>query len=246
MTRNPDQRRHGDTAVREWQRRTNLALISCLVSAIIYLVEKLIIQIVTVDYRHRQFDHRIKICKKDTLFLSQLYKASGKRFPRMEEFRVLDNITSHPAGSATLTDDIFRDINSFGNGVARTFRQVMQEAIGHKYAWNQGKSYRIVSEALEEKESAEALAEGVWKSCTSDESVGLTMGDLLDVVGRKRKREVSEHFLSLDRDGNGNVSLEEIKLHVTNLRKERRSVEKRWHNMVSKIYITQNPPAIPN
>ena len=245
MTRNPDQRRHGDLAVREWQRRTNRALISCLASTIIYLVEKLIIQIVIVDYRRRQFDHRIKTYKADTVILSQLYEASCEKFPQREKFKELDDIISSSAGSGTPMDEIFGDINSLGDKVAGAFREVLREMIGNTNAWNQGESYQFVSKALEEKESAEALAEGIWKSCIpqesaglTEESVGFTKEDLLGVMGQKREKEAPECFSSLDRDSNGDVSLKEIKLHVANLRKEKRGVERSWHNMVSKIYIT--------
>ena len=300
MTRNPDQRRHGDLAVREWQRRTNLVLISCLASTIIYLVEKIIIQIVTVAYRRRQSDYRIKTYKNHTLHLSKLYEASCKKFPREEKkFKQLDNIIKGSGGSGTPMDDIFGDINSFGYEVTRTFRQVMREVTGKENARNQGESYQIVSKALEEKKSAEALAEWIWELCTSNKTVGLTEGDLLQAMGQKSgggskkevsrcfsslvkwtwkpstplrvkghkseeeskqkeenkqekeskkesNKEVSEYFSSLDRDRNTNVSLDEMVQHVANLRKEKRGVEKSWQSMVSKIYITQSPPAISN
>ena len=207
-------------------------------SAIIYLVEKLIIRIVTVDYRRRQFDHRIKIYKKDTVLLSQLYEASCKKFPRGEKFKKLDDIILSSTGSVAPMDEIFGDINSLGGKVADAFRDVLRE-IGNTNAWNQGEFYQIVSKALVEKDSAEALAERIWRSCTSKESDGLTQKDLSEVMGQDRGKEVSER---LDRDSNGNVSLDEMVQHVANLRKEKRGVERSWHNMVSKIYITQNPP----
>ena len=243
MTRNPDQRRHGDLAIREWQRRTNLALISCLVSTIIYLVEKLIIQIVTVAYRPRQFDHRIEVYNRYNRLLSKLYeKLPMEKFPQ-EKFKELYKIISS-ARFETPMDGIFGDRNFFGG--------VMREMVGHTDARNQGESYRIVSEALEEKGAAKELAEWIWESCISDKRGGLRKEDLLRVMGQGRvmgqrhENEVSECFSLLDRDGNGRVSLKEIKLHIEDLRKEKHRVENSWRNMVSKIYITNNPPAIPN
>ena len=250
MTRNPDQKRHKDLEVREWQRRTNLALISCVVSTIVYLGEKLIIQIVSVDYRRRQFAQRIKTYKDDTLFLSQLYEASCGT-PH-EEFKNEDFIIQNPtlssvmakqSESATPMHVILGNINFVGDMVTSAFGNALQEVTGNKNVLNPNSPYVIVSNALGGKQSSEALARRIWMSCAMEGSTKLTKKDLLEVMGQSegmgqdREKEVSERFSSLDRDGNGDVSLEEMVMHVVHLHNEKRDVERSWQDVVSKIYI---------
>jgi Ca2+-binding EF-hand superfamily protein len=53
--------------------------------------------------------------------------------------------------------------------------------------------------------------------------------DLLEVLGAGRKEEAEECFASLDRDGNGDVSLDEMILTVTEVGRNRKSLARSMH-----------------
>jgi Ca2+-binding EF-hand superfamily protein len=53
--------------------------------------------------------------------------------------------------------------------------------------------------------------------------------DLLEVLGPSRKEEAEECFASLDRDGNGDVSLDEMILTVTEVGRGRKSLARSMH-----------------
>ena len=243
MTRNPDQRRHGDVGIREWQRRTNLVLISCLISSLVYLGEKLIIQIVSVDYHRKQFAQRIKTNKANVRFLSQLYEASRNLFPSYTEFSEEDYIihqslasslvTTKQSGTATPMRAILGNINFMGDKVTSAFGNIAQEVTGNKNVFNPNSAYSIVVNALQRKRSSEALARRIWMSFVSEGSTALTREDLLEVMGPDHEEQALECFSSLDRDDNGDVSLDEMMLHVVHMHSERHDVAKSMQDVVS-------------
>ena len=55
--------------------------------------------------------------------------------------------------------------------------------------------------------------------------------DLAEVMGPDREKEAKECFAALDRDGNGDISLEEIILTVTEFARERKSIATSMHDV---------------
>ncbi len=55
--------------------------------------------------------------------------------------------------------------------------------------------------------------------------------DILDVLGRDHQVEAKECFATLDRDGNGDVSLDEMILTVTEFGRERKSIATSMHDV---------------
>ncbi|CUS07799.1 unnamed protein product [Tuber aestivum] len=245
MTRNPDQLRARDTDVKEWQRRMNLVLISCLVSSLVYLGAKLVIQIVSVDYHRKQFAQRIKTNKENVRFLSQLYEASRDLFPSYTEFAEEDYIIHQSlatnliipkqSGSATPMRAILGNINVVQDKVTSAFGNMAQEVTGNKNVFNPNAAYSIVVNALQRTRSSEALARRIWMSFVSEGQTALAKEDLLEVMGPDHEEQALECFSSLDRDNNGDVSLDEMVMHVVHMHNERHDVARSMQDVDNAI-----------
>ncbi|KAL7276664.1 hypothetical protein RUND412_000324 [Rhizina undulata] len=247
MTRNPDQLRIGDTSMKEWQSRVNLVLISGFISSMVFLGEKLIIQIVSVDYHRQQFAQRIRANKENVRFLSRLYEASKKLFPVYTEFVEEDYIILQGVIPALLTPgvrmsgslnpikNILGNINLVQEKVTNAFGNIAQEVTGNKNVFNPNSAYSVVINALHRKSSAEALAQRIWMSFVPEGSTALTLDDLLEVMGPDHEEKAKECFQALDADSNGDVSLDEMVLHVLHVYNERRSLAKSMQDVDNAI-----------
>lgn len=252
MTRNDDLSRERYGVIQSWQDRMNKVLISCLISTLVFLGEKLIIQIVSVDYHRRQFAHRIKTNKDNVKFLSQLYEVSRSLFPEYTEFSEEDYIIHQGLagnlgipgmkknGSATPMRQLLGNINFVQDKVTSAFGNIAQEVTGNKNVFNPNSAYAIVLDALTTKKSAEALAKRIWLSFVPEGHSALTLADLKEVMGLELEAQAEECFQSLDRDDNGDVSLEEMILHVTHIHNERYDVAKSMQDVDNAISALDN------
>ena len=236
-----------------WQRVTNKVLISCLVSSLLWLVEKLLIQIVSVDYHRRQFAQRIKTNKENVKFLSQLYEVSRSIFPEYGEFAEEDYLIhgalstqgyKKTSGTTTPMRHILGGVNMVQGKVVSAFGGMAQEVTGQRNAFNPASAYAVTIDALLSEKSAEALARRIWMSFVPEDHSALTLADLKEVMGSELEVQAQECFYSLDRDNNGDVSLEEMIQHTTQLRTERQHVAKSMQDVVSTYYISERKSAV--
>lgn len=242
MTRNPDQNRTGDKSIHEWQRRMNLVLVACLISSLVYLGEKLIIQIVSVDYHRKQFAQRIEINKENVRMLSRLYETSRALFPVYVEFAEEDDIINQSFASSIIPQKggpntpmraIIGNINVVQDKVTSAFGNIAQEVTGNKNVFNPNSAYSVVINALQRKKSSEALAKRIWMSFVCEENDALEREDLVEVMGSENEQAALECFSSLDTDGNGDVSLEEMTMHVVQVHNERKDVGRSMQDVVN-------------
>lgn len=192
-----------------WQSRFNKVLISFVVASLIYLGQKLLIQVVSVDYHRRQFAQRIKDNKGDVRFLSQLYEASRRLFPDYTEFREEDYIIHQTLnipgmkgqnGVNTPMRNILENVQAARGKVTSVFGGLANEVAGNKKGVSS--SYNITVSALHKKRGAEALATRIWMSFVPEGSTALTLEDLKEVMGEELEAQAEDCFHSLDRDDN--------------------------------------------
>lgn len=236
---------HRDAPLQVWQDRLRKVLVSCLISSIIILVERLIIQIISVDYHRRQFADRIKENKRNVRFLAQMYEVSRNLFPVYTEFVEEDylihqglvgrvpGLGGKRSGTVTPMRQFFGNINMIQGKVTGAFGNIAQEVTGNKNLLNPNSAYAVVLEALSRKKSAEALGRRIWMSFVSEGETALTKEDMLEVMTQEHIQEAEECFYSLDKDMNGDVSLDEMVMHVMQLQKERRDIAKSMTDVVS-------------
>ncbi|KAF8477584.1 Mechanosensitive ion channel-domain-containing protein [Kalaharituber pfeilii] len=252
MTHNPDKLANGDTSIKPWMAHMNGVLGSCLVSSLVYLGEKVFVQLVSVNYHRKQFEDRIKENKHHVILLSHLYEASRKLFPDYTEFAEEDCIIHQglastifvPAkgnkkGAITQMRQLVGNLNVVGNKVTSVFGNVAREVTG-KNVFNPNSAYSIVLEVLLRKDSAEALAKRIWMSFVAEDSDVLKSEDLVEVMGSDKENIALECSAMLDKDGNGDISLEEMVSAVHLVHTERRYIFQSMQDVDNAIGVLDN------
>jgi small-conductance mechanosensitive channel len=256
MTLNPYARKIGDTSTKDWQATVRNALFAALFSSLIFLIEKLLVQLISISYHRKQFDSKIKDSKRNIHLVSLLYDASRALFPAYcpefatEDYLINDSIDASSkrgsgqgrSGSATpmrLIQNVGANVGRVGDKITAAFGNVAQEITG-KQVFNPTSAHSIVVEALEKTSSSEALARRLWMSFVMEGREALYRDDILDVLGAERTAEADECFACLDRDGNGDISLDEMILTVCEFGRERHAIASSMHDVDQAIHVLDN------
>ena len=234
-----------------WEKVVQKILAATTIAAAIYLIEKLIIQLISINYHRKQFNARIKESKRNIYVLGLLYEASRYLFPMYchefaeEDYTIADQLnlsrSSKTPGGHTRSGSAtpMRIIQNVGAGVDKitsVFGHVAKEVTG-KQVFNPNSAHSIVVEALEKNRTAEALARRIWMSFVVEGRDSLLQEDIVDVLGPEAKTEAEEAFWVLDRDMNGDVSLDEMILTVTEFGRERKSIASSMHDVDQAINV---------
>ncbi|KAL8945907.1 MAG: hypothetical protein Q9183_007985, partial [Haloplaca sp. 2 TL-2023] len=210
----------------------------------------LIIQLMSIGYHRKQFNAKIKDSKHNIYLLSLLYSASRALFPAycnefMEEDYIINdslNISDskkgsghNRSGSATPLR-LLQNVGRFGDKITSVFGNIAHEVTG-KQMFNPGSAHSIVVEALEKNRSSEALAKRLWMSFVVEGKDALYEEDVIEVLGEEHRLDAEECFACLDRDGNGDVSLDEMILTVCEFGRERHSIANSLHDVDQAINV---------
>ncbi|THV44233.1 hypothetical protein BGAL_0694g00020 [Botrytis galanthina] len=229
-----------DGTMDPWVNTMKRVLIPTLISTILLLVEKLIVQLISVNYHRRSFDGRIKESKHLIHLLGLLYEASRTLFPMYcpefaeEDYIISDSIEAvlqktnrrllgHNRSGSNTPMKLIGDIGRFGDKVTSVFGNIASEITG-KQVFNPNSAHSVVIEALEKTKSSEALARRLWMSFVVEGKDSLSAEDLEEVLGAGRKMEAEEIFEALDNDGNGDISLDEMIMKVVDIGRDRKSI----------------------
>ncbi|MCJ1310753.1 hypothetical protein MMC25_004419 [Agyrium rufum] len=254
MTRNPDQRHSGDTGITHWESIVNKILAAALISSLLLLGEKLIIQLISISYHRKQFDLKIKDSKHNVHLLSLLYEASRELFPAYcpefaeEDYIINDTIdisvnsnggSRHARSGSATPMRLLQNVNRVGDKITAAFGNIAHEVTG-KTVFNPTSAHSIVVEALEKNASSEALARRIWMSFVVEGKDALFQEDIIEVLTPQRQTEAEECFAALDRDGNGDISLDEMILTVCDFGRERKSIANSLHDVDQAINVLDN------
>jgi small-conductance mechanosensitive channel len=113
----------------------------------------------------------------------------------------------------------------------------MVSDISGKTVFNSTSAHSVVVEALETEEACTALARRLWLSFVAEGRENLYKDDLIEVLGTHRTEQAEEIFAALDRDGNGDVSLEEMTMLVTNVGRDRKNRATSMHEIGQAIAV---------
>lgn len=258
MTLNPDQRSRGETGLKDWESIVKNILFACVFSTLVLLVEKVVIQLLSISYHRKQFDDKIKDSKRNIYLVGLLYDASRKLFPEysqefLEEDYAINDVLdlgarqskrdslrpAHKRSGSATPMRLIQNVARVGDKVTAAFGNVAQEITGKK-VFNSTASHSIVVQALEKKYSAEALARRLWMSFVLEGKDALTIEDIVDVLGSDREQEAHDAFEMLDVDCNGDISLEEMILRITEFGRERQSIASSMHDVDQAINVLDN------
>lgn len=257
MTLNPDTRRTGDTSLKSWESVVKDILFASLFSTLLLLGEKFLIQLLSISYHRKQFDDRIKESKHNIHLITILYDASRKMFPMyckefIEEDYLINDVldladaskrtsllVGHKRSGSATPMRLIQNAARVGDKITSVFGNVAQEITGKK-VFNPTSSHSVVVQALERKHSAEALAKRIWMSFVLEGKEALTLEDFKDVLGSDRETEAEETFEVLDVDSNGDISLDEMILRVTEFGRERQAIASSMHDVDQAINVLDN------
>lgn len=238
MTRNPYNRDRPGGAP-EWVNIVQKILGAAVVSTLIFLAEKAIVNLIQINYHRKQFHSRIKDSKRQVYMLGLLYDASRALFPAYcpefaeEDYTIANQLQianfggrkkhGHKKTGSSTPMRLIQNVNRVGDKVTSAFGNIAHEITGRE-VFNPHAAHSIVVEALEKKRTSEALARRIWMSFVVEGRDALLEEDILDVMGEHRKEEAEEAYWSLDRDGNGDISLDEMIMTVTEWSRERKAI----------------------
>ena len=228
---------------------------AALIASLIYLAEKMIIQLISISYHQRSFDARIAESKRNIFLLGLLYEASRSLFPMYcQEFEEEDYTIAtsfegrvgakskkagheHKKRSGSATPmRLLNGVVRVGDKVTSAFGNIATEITG-KQVFNPNSAHSIVIEALEKKKSSEALARRIWQSFVVEGAEGLTLDDIREVLGPARRDEADEAFYSIDVDGNADISLDEMIMKIVDMSRERKAIAKSMHDIGGAISV---------
>lgn len=248
MTRTPGR----GPANYNWISVMEKVLAACLFSSLILLVEKILIQLISISYHRKQFDGKIKNSKRNIFLLTRLYDASKAMFPTYcvefaeEDYIISDtlglNALATPGGkkSGTVTPmKLLQNVQRVGEQVTSAFGNMASDLTG-KQLFNPTASHSIVIQALEKRRSSEALARRLWLSFVLEGKEALYLEDITEVFGADRENEAEEIFSALDLDGNGDISLDEMVLRVSEFGRERAALANSMRDVDQAITVLDN------
>ncbi|KAH7139226.1 Mechanosensitive ion channel-domain-containing protein [Dendryphion nanum] len=232
---------------RSWRDTMKRLLLAALICSCVILAERVLIQLISISYHRKQFDAKIKESKRNIFLLGLLYDASRALFPAYcnefaeEDYVIQEGIQfgigskktttrGHKHSGSATPMRLLQDVGRFGDKVTGMFGTVAQEITGKKIL-DPNSAHSIVLEALDKNRSAEALARRIWMSFVVEGKDSLYQEDLVEVMGSNRRDEAEECFNAIDRDGNGDISLEEMILTVTEYGRERKSIATSMHDV---------------
>ncbi|OAX84692.1 hypothetical protein ACJ72_00934 [Emergomyces africanus] len=252
MTRNPTKRASGNTGIQHWQNVVKNILFAAFISTLILFVEKLLVQLISISYHRRQFDNRIKESKRNISLLVMLYEASRTLFPEYcaefeeEDYVISDSIVrvvkftrGHKRVGSASPMRLIHGVGRVGDKLTAAFGNVAQEITG-KQVFNSTSAHSVVTLALEKRKSSEALARRLWMSFVLQGRESLYLDDVIEVLGAGREEEAKECFGMLDLDSNGDVSLEEMILTVTEIGRVQKSINNSMHDVDQAIHVLDN------
>ncbi|KAJ5642025.1 hypothetical protein N7490_006025 [Penicillium lividum] len=257
MTLNPNKQADGDTTVKSWEHTIKNILLGLLICSLIYLVEKAMVQLISISYHRKQFDARIKESKRNVYLIGLLFEASRNMFPMYcPEFNeddstimapILTQATKKSKRSSIMPLRMVKNVGRHVGQQANRLGDKVQAAVGNvaaeltgKQVFNNNGTHQVVISALERKRCAAALARRVWMSFVVEGRDALYMDDIVEVLGPDHEVDAEECFAMLDKDGNGDISLDEMVLTVTELGRLRKALNHSMHDVDQAIGVLDN------
>ena len=237
-------------SVQPWQLIVQRILAALLVASLVFLAEKLLVQLISISYHRKQFDAKIKESKHNVHLLSLLYEASRALFPAYcpefaeEDYAINDSIeiaaikkrSGHARSGSATPLRLIQNVGRVGDKITSAFGHVAHEITG-KQVFNPTAAHSVVVEALEKTKSCEALAKRLWMSFVIEGNDALYQEDIMEVLGTERNAEAEECFAALDKDGNGDISLNEMILTVCEFGRQRHSIANSMHDVDQAINV---------
>ncbi|KAK1995243.1 putative serine/threonine-protein kinase [Colletotrichum falcatum] len=201
-----------------------------------YFLEKLFISYITIHYHYRADNVRLRRTKDLQNALIALYDASVSLYPPhratfAEDDVLIRNAKGDAAASgrvrvssylARLGIDGYKMTSLFGNFISA-------EPGAH---WlRPASTYAVIERAWASPESAAALARRIWLSLVARGRPGLTVDDIIEVLGPHRRDEAAGIFRTLNENNSPDIRIEEFVGIVTEGGKTRHDIYRNMDSM---------------
>lgn len=230
-----------------WTGTFKKVLGAVLVATIMFFVEKVLVQVVSVGYHARSFNSRIEESRRCVYLLGELLEASRKLFPLYGKEFLEEDYEIHYSlegfvRKGKLKDSKYRVLRGMGRidqKVNSVFGNIATELKGS--AGIPGRSAEsMVSQSLDRKSATHALAQRLWLSFVTEGNEALHQSDIEEVLGDGNQELAEECFLMIDPDENGDVSLEEMILKLKEIASDRRAISRSMHDVSQAIKALDN------
>lgn len=236
-----------------WALTFQHVILSFLLASVILLGEQALIQLISISYHHTTYDTKIKASKHNVDTITLLYDASISLFPAYcpefaeEDYIINDSLElpkaagmmgtgGRPKSGSATPMRLLQNVGRFGDKVTAVFGNIASEVTG-KQVFNPMASHSIIVEALEKKRSCEALARRIWMSLVVEGRDALFLDDVQEVLSGQHNVNTEEVFGALDKDGNGDVSLDEMIMTVVEIGRERHDIATSLHDVDQAIKV---------
>lgn len=229
----------------QWLATLRTILRATIAVTAVFLAEKFFVQLVSINYHHKQFHTKIKDSKRTIHILDLMYDASRQIFlPFCPEFIKEDYMIQDPdpSGLKKRLDHVgihtrfFNDLGRVRDRFTSMLGSIAHEISG-KQVFNPTSAHSVVISALETKRASKALARRLWLSFVAEGKDALYKEDVVEMLGPDRVTEAEEIFAALDKDCNGDVSLDEMIMLVIEVGIERDNRARSTHDISQAIEV---------
>lgn len=260
MTRGTNYPEGNRTGIRTWHITVQNILVASLISCIVYLVERLVIHLISVSFHKTRFSVRILRNKKSIRTLTELLYCSCLAFPPFcpefsEEDMKLQTgkfyMSSMEKNSTEIGGKIekskvpgwinghnaqkfFGTVNYMVDVTTKTLGKVARGQIVDGYdlrAWVKS----TIADAIDSPVLSEVLARRIWLSLVLEDAEVLTLNDIIAILGPDRVKDSRDIYNVLDLDGNGELTMEEMMSAVLSISEERKFIYNSLRNVDSAI-----------
>jgi hypothetical protein len=224
----------------QWVNNFQRFLLASMAVAALFVAQKLIVQLISVNYHRRQFNARVNESKLKVRMLDGLLESSLKMFPlnqhpfEKEDFEILTGIDAAQQEMSS---------TKVVGGLAM-YTEMLQSTVGNITSEITGASskqslavHNLVVEALESKRSSRAMGARLWQSFVMEGKDALYCADIDEILGPTRREEAHEIFALLDQDNNGDISLDEMVMTVLEISRERKAIAASMHDVGQAVRV---------
>ena len=178
---------------------------------------------ISIHYHYRADGNHIEQSKRMRNTLIRLYDASTSlHSPFQEPFRSEDSVIRDSTGSRKGSKFLSK-FSTAGSKLVNGVDTILNN--NEKTHWFKSESsYAIVDNALSHQKSAAALAKRIWLSLVPEDYNVMRVDDIIEVLGSDRRVEAEQDFEVIDRNENGDITLNEFVLTVLETSKTRHAV----------------------
>lgn len=224
----------------EWVISLNKVIRASIGSSAIVLGEKILMQLISVNYHSQQFRDKLKDIKATVRAIDLLYESSLRQIPDRSEETLDEDYDIHDTTNVQhllkenaadrSTRRIFGGLHYFGQKLVSALGYMASDLTGSQIL-KPTATHAIVDAALQRNAGAEALARRIFKCLTAEGRKAICPNVLAEVFGFGSDKEAAWIFAQLDRDGNGSVSMDEMVLLVTSISRQRKDIWKSASNI---------------